>query len=310
MEEKSQNSSKKENISASTDELNNEIACSNCGRKSFDYDDYHKEYTCENCGQVEKDPNKMSTEYENVSADMITCAWCRKDRFTYHNGENLFYCEDCGKAANDIVQKHLKIKLIDTVGGESAFKKKKMVMRSRKFTAIIITWLGTFGLIRQLDLFDFYNKLTGGTTHITGADTGLKIGGIIGGLAGLYILYKLIAGPQTFTNYDNPKGIKLRKAFYAFVGGTALILVVTHLIMAISWLIIGVVGGTFDIFGNLQLQNQLNQPGVNILVRNVYNNIFAPNVSYFRLLMIWSGGGAILGLFVAIRVLISSNKKY
>ena len=73
-------------------------------------------------------------------------------------------------------------------------------------------------------------------------------------------------------------------------------LVCTHLFMGVMWVIIGVTSGSFDVYGNEHLSILLNKQQANVLLRNVYNNLFAPDVSYLGLLTIWVKIGAAFGV--------------
>lgn len=78
------------------------------------------------------------------------------------------------------------------------------------------------------------------------------------------------------------KNIKL--AFYVFIGVVLFVLAIMHLFMGAMWVVLGVTGGSFDIVGNEHMSIQLNKQEANVLLRNVYNNLFAPDVSYLNLL--------------------------
>ena len=102
---------------------------------------------------------------------------------------------------------------------------------------------------------------------------------------------------------------KIKKVFFALIGGVCILLAGAHLFMGLMWVIIGITGGSFDIVGNEHISIQLNKQDANVLLRNIYNNLFAPDVSYLRLLKIWSMLGLILGAVLSVQILLSSNKK-
>ena len=98
-------------------------------------------------------------------------------------------------------------------------------------------------------------------------------------------------------------------AFYVFIGIVLFVLAITHLFMGAMWVVLGITGGSFDIYGSEHLSTQLNKQEANVLLRNVYNNLFAPDVSYLNLLKIWSTIGAVIGGILAVLALIPAGKK-
>lgn len=164
-----------------------------------------------------------------ITIDPMICRNCGEDSYIYNKSSGLYDCKNCGRTGSDHLQKVLKDQLIEDAGEKSAFRKTKTIMKLRKFAAAVVTILGAGILIKELDLFAFYYRIQGKLPAIRSAaewfsdpmgkanplrtvDVGFTIGSLIGGIIGLYIVYRLIAGTQNLHEEIKKKSSSSKKS--------------------------------------------------------------------------------------------------